>query len=114
MRIVIEGDGPPCPRCGLVTEIREHDVITDSLLQKPFYYRRWFYCTNDACETTLVMREAFKVYRDDPTMMVEASAHLREMADYLERGEPYQMFEDDPAHCAASIRSILGRLAAYQ
>jgi hypothetical protein len=67
--IVIPGDGDPCPRCG-VPEIHEHNGIGDEQLRKPFYYKRWFRCTNKSCKTTLVMSERYKVFnssvRSDP------------------------------------------------
>ena len=46
--IVIPGDGDPCPRCGMPMEIREHNGVGDKQLRKPFYYARWFCCTNNS------------------------------------------------------------------
>jgi hypothetical protein len=59
--IVIPGDGNPCPRCGMPMEIREHNGIGHKQLRQPYYYTRWFYCTNKSCKTTLVMPERYKV-----------------------------------------------------
>jgi hypothetical protein len=42
-------------------EIREHNGVGDKQLRKPFYYARWFCCTNKSCKTTLVMPEQYKV-----------------------------------------------------
>jgi hypothetical protein len=37
---------------------------------QPFYYTRWFRCTNKGCKTTLVMPERYKminsIVRSDP------------------------------------------------
>ena len=57
---VIPGDGDPCPRCGVPMEI-QHNSVGDKHLRQPFYYRRWFRCTNGSCKTTLVMPERYKV-----------------------------------------------------
>jgi hypothetical protein len=58
--------GDPCPRCGQLTEVREHRSVTAKLLRQPFYYSRWFYCTNPSCRTTLIMPEHFRVYPAQP------------------------------------------------
>lgn len=58
--------GVPCPRCGRATQIRAHDKITEKLLRQPYYYRRWFYCANQNCRTTLIMREEDRVYPKEP------------------------------------------------
>jgi hypothetical protein len=61
-RIIVPGKGPPCARCGWSTQIREHAVITERELRKPYYFRRWFRCINRKCKTTLIMPDEFKVY----------------------------------------------------
>jgi hypothetical protein len=43
------------------TEIREHDGVGEKQLRQPFYYRRWFCCTNKDCKTTMIMPERYKV-----------------------------------------------------
>jgi len=50
-RKIVGENGDPCPRCGKPTEIREHREVTEKQLQQPFYYSRWFYCTNRRCRT---------------------------------------------------------------
>jgi hypothetical protein len=62
--IVPDEKGDPCPRCGQPTQVREHKAITEKHLAQPFYYTRWFNCTNDDCQTTLIMPEHYKVWRD--------------------------------------------------
>ena len=57
----VAGGGIPCPRCGQLTQIREHKELTDKILAQPFYYSRWFYCDNKRCKTTLIMRDEYKV-----------------------------------------------------
>ena len=51
-------------------EIHEHNSVGDKQLRQPFYYTRWFRCTNKSCKTTLVMPERYKVInsivRSDP------------------------------------------------
>jgi hypothetical protein len=59
--VVIPGEGDPCPRCGQPTEIREHPRITDRERRRPFYYRRWFMCVNEACRTTTIVRPEYQV-----------------------------------------------------
>ena len=79
MSIVIPGKGPPCPRCGHSTQIREHGRIGEKELQRPFYYRRWFYCTNKDCKTTTYMREEFKVCsKDNPDESFSPRQAIRE------------------------------------
>jgi hypothetical protein len=60
-----KSEGDPCPRCGQPTQIREHKAITAKELRRPFYYRRWFYCTNPHCKTTTIMPERFVVWNDN-------------------------------------------------
>ena len=59
--IIILGDGDPCPRCGVPTQIREHNGVGDKQLRKQFYYSRWFYCMNTSCKTTVVTAERYKI-----------------------------------------------------
>jgi hypothetical protein len=54
-RVVIPGDGDPCPRCGVPMQIREYDEVTKKKLRQPYFYTRWFCCMNKSCRTTLVM-----------------------------------------------------------
>jgi hypothetical protein len=65
--IVIGNDGDRCPRCGMPTEIREHTAITAKHLAQPFYYRRWFYCTEPTCRTNRIMPPEFRVFRNEQT-----------------------------------------------
>jgi len=34
---VIPGDGDPCPRCGVLMEIHEHNSVGDKQVRQPFY-----------------------------------------------------------------------------
>ena len=62
--VVVSGGGIPCPRCGHPTQIREHEHITDKMrLKQPYYYKRWFYCLQASCKTSMVMRDEYKVYQ---------------------------------------------------
>ena len=58
---VVAFDGDDCPRCGQPTLVYEHIEITEKHRRQPFYYRRWFVCRNNDCQTTLIMPEKFKV-----------------------------------------------------
>jgi hypothetical protein len=61
---IVPGDGDPCPRCGQPTQIREHKAVADRELARPFYYSRWFNCTNASCKTTLIMPPRYIVRRE--------------------------------------------------
>jgi len=76
--VVVPGDGDPCPRCCQPTEIREHPEITEKCLRQPFYYSRWFYCTNPKCRVTTYMPERYKVFSE--------SARAQEVSEVAERG----------------------------
>ena len=64
--VVVEGDGDPCPRCGQPTQLREHVEVTAKHLAQPFYYRRWFNCTNRNCRTKLIMPNRYVVWNGKP------------------------------------------------
>jgi hypothetical protein len=52
---IVSNDGPPCPRCGRATEIREHADLTEKQLMQDFYYSRWCYCINPKCRTKRIV-----------------------------------------------------------
>jgi len=58
--------GELCPRCGLITEVQSHLKITQKHLNQPYYYSQWFRCVNPNCNTTLIMPDRFKVFKDKP------------------------------------------------
>jgi hypothetical protein len=60
---VVGHHGVLCPRCRQRTEIREHVLLTQRHLRRPYYFSRWFYCRNPSCPVTLHMSEEFKVRR---------------------------------------------------
>ena len=62
-RVVLGERGDPCPRCGRSTEVREHGEITPKHRRQPYYYSRWFYCTNKKCKTSMIMPDRFRVFR---------------------------------------------------
>ncbi len=45
-----------------------------------------------------------------PTNTCPASRHLHLMAERLAAGKPYPMLQDEPAHCAATMLSVLESL----
>lgn len=59
---VIDENGPPCHRCGRPLQVREHDQIGRQQLRARFYYVRWSYCTNKACDTSTVRLKKFRRY----------------------------------------------------
>jgi hypothetical protein len=63
---IIGIDGPPCPRCGGSTEIRERKRITEKEMARPFYYTRWYNCRNRDCTTTQIMPDEFRVWNASP------------------------------------------------
>ncbi len=64
--VVVDVAGIACPRCGRPTQVREHSEVTSRHKNQPFYYRRWFNCTAEDCQTTLIMRDEFKVWNSNP------------------------------------------------
>jgi hypothetical protein len=62
---IVGFDGPPCPRCGCPTEIREHERISEKELAKQFYYRRWYNCGNAKCQTQIIHADEFKVFNEN-------------------------------------------------
>ena len=48
-----------------MTEVRGHKRVTEGMLRQPFYYSKWFYCTNRQCKTTLIMPPECRVFRED-------------------------------------------------
>ena len=76
---IVSLNGPPCPRCGCPTEIREHERITETELARPFYYRRWYNCRNRDCKTTTIMPDEFKVRNGND------ARHLHDVVPTTER-----------------------------
>lgn len=62
---VIGRDGPSCPRCSQPTLILEHTSIGPKQTKQPFFYSRWYKCTNTHCRTKLIMPPEFRVFRDE-------------------------------------------------
>lgn len=58
---VVDYEGLPCPRCGVLSETRKHKEITSKQRNQPFYYSVWFNCINTNCRTTIFMSEDYKV-----------------------------------------------------
>ena len=57
-----DADGEPCPRCGIPMRAFKHRQITERQLQQPFYYARWFKCTQPSCKTTIVQHNADRIW----------------------------------------------------
>jgi hypothetical protein len=62
--VVVSTAGPACPRCGVATEVREHDRITNQHRRQPFYYRQWYCCMERHCVTTTVMPREHRVWNE--------------------------------------------------
>ena len=78
---VIGNDGDPCPRCGEPTQIREHGELRERHRRQPFYYSRWFYCTNERCITTVIHSSRYVVWKHDQEQ--EQKARIRAIRDQL-------------------------------
>lgn len=76
---VVSTSGEPCINCGKPTEVREHDVIRDKQLKQPYYFTRWFNCYNPNCNTTIFMKEEFKVWNNN-----KASKEFKLVAEDIE------------------------------
>lgn len=87
---IVGSDGDPCPRCGQPTQIREHKTIRPRELRQPFYYWRWYYCTNRKCKTNTIVPPRFRVYRDEAVS--EADRRLVAIKEQL------GMNDDDDHH----------------
>jgi len=60
--VVFPGMGDPCPKCCQPTQIREHEAVLEKHLRQPFYFRRWFHCTNPKCQVQMYCVERFKIH----------------------------------------------------
>ena len=69
--IVKSGDGPPCPSCGNVTEMRTHSVIT-AKMKRGTYYTKWYYCRNANCRERAIFRD------EDRSDVIERLAAITE------------------------------------
>jgi len=70
--LVLDEQGPGCPRCGRPMQIREHDRIREKQLRQAFYYSRWFCCMHKDCRTTIVHRAEFRVWNSEVNERLEA------------------------------------------
>lgn len=66
--------------------------------------------SKDDCIRLRKLREQVEQARNFPENTCPASRHLYMMADYLSKGEPYQMLADEPLHCAETMLAVLGSL----
>jgi hypothetical protein len=93
---IVSLDGPSCPRCCGPTEIREHERITAKELAKHYYYRRWYNCPNDNCDTKIIHADEFKVWNKNkapsPHAVVTTPTEHRDSAparlDEVSAGDP--------------------------
>lgn len=70
--VIVPGAGDLCPRCKQATQIRAHREVTAKQLKQPFYYSRWFYCTNKNCLTQMIMPDKFKVMKENQELWHDA------------------------------------------
>jgi hypothetical protein len=82
---IIAFDGPPCPRCGQPTQVREHKAIRARELRRPFYYSKWFYCANPRCATNTILPPAYCVFPEKP--LTEMYLRLRAIKKQLGEDE---------------------------
>jgi hypothetical protein len=89
---IVSLNGPPCPRCGCPTEIREHERITEKELAKPYYYSRWYNCPNRDYKTTLIRAEEFKVWNENEAQrlhdVVTTTTERRDSAEWQVLSNP--------------------------
>ena len=88
---IVSLNGPPCDRCGCPTEIREHERITEKELAKQFYYSRWYNCRNRSCETKVITRPEFRVWKEPEAKRlhdVVPTNHHRDSAEWKDRCIP--------------------------
>lgn len=69
-----------CDKCCNPLQVREHKVITQKQLNQPFYYSKWYTCTNKDCKTTQIMPKKYIVWNVNKT-----SRYLRGEKPELER-----------------------------
>jgi hypothetical protein len=67
--VIVPGQGIACPRCNRPTQVRKHAALGERQLRAPFYYRRWFFCTNPTCQTTMIMRDEDRVAVDGDAVL---------------------------------------------
>ncbi len=81
---VISPDGTTCPRCGEVAETRKHVAITQKQLNQPFYFKRWYNCTNALCKTGIFMLDDWKVENKNAAALeMEAKKDFSEQMSFL-------------------------------
>jgi hypothetical protein len=81
---VISPDGTTCPRCGVEAETRKHTTITDKQLRQPFYFKRWYNCTNTECKTGIFMLDDWKVInKNGAAFAFEAKKEFGEQMTFL-------------------------------
>jgi hypothetical protein len=92
---IVSFDGPPCPRCGCPTEIREHERITEKEIAKHYYYSRWYNCGNAKCQTNIIHADEFKVWNEnkaqrphDVATPTEQRDHAPGLLDRMSAGDP--------------------------
>lgn len=67
---------------------REHIEIGDKQLRQPFYYKKWWQCMNESCQTSTFMRDEFKVWNKnaaarDAKTLIEAHEEQQQQLDFL-------------------------------
>ena len=60
------------------SQIREHPEITPKLLRQPFYYSRWFCCTQRDCRTNIFLFDEYKVIPDGAPIEVDPDPDFRD------------------------------------
>jgi hypothetical protein len=63
--VVLGSFGPGCPRCGRATKVIRHAQIGPKQLRQPFYFERWFRCTNNNCRTKNIMDPKYRRWNDN-------------------------------------------------
>jgi hypothetical protein len=81
---VMTPDGTVCPRCFQEAETRKHIAITAKQLNQPFYFKRWYSCTNRECKTGIFMLEDWKVENKNAAALeMKAKQEYSAQMDFL-------------------------------
>ena len=81
--VVVGKNGDPCPRCGCLTEIRQHKQVGPKQLRQPYYYSRWYYCVNPNCRTAQIMPEEFKVFSSHGSNINQVARRIKGIEQQL-------------------------------
>jgi hypothetical protein len=81
---VVEEPGLPCPRCKMPTQVREHAVLREKHFRQPYYFSKWYFCTNRDCAVQTHMSEKYKVWnRNDAARDIKILEENQERINFF-------------------------------